>query len=319
VRILVVGAGSTGGYFGGRLAQAGRDVTFLVRPARAEQLRVNGLRIVSPHGNVTLAPKLVTAPQLRTAPMSAAAGAIEAPFDAVLLTVKAFSLDAALDDMAAAVGPETMILPVLNGMRHVDTLIARFGRSAVAGCVCKVATVVADDGSIVQLNKLQDLAYGELDGSASPRMAALDQVMQGSGFDAMMSRTIAREMWEKWILLATLGGITCLMRGTIGAVEAAPGGVDFARAFLDEVTAVVSAAGVPPSEAFLTATRAAMTQQGSPLTSSMYRDLLKGSPVEAEQILGDLLLRARNVGIATPLLAAAFTHLSVYQAGIAAA
>jgi 2-dehydropantoate 2-reductase len=306
VRILVVGAGSTGGYFGGRLAQAARDVTFLVRQARAEHLRANGLRIVSPHGDVTLAPKLLTA------------GAIAAPFDAVLLTVKAFSLEAALDDMAPFVGPETMILPVLNGMKHVDTLTARFGRSAVAGCVCKVATVIADDGSVVQLNALQELAYGEMDGSASPRMETLNRTMQGGGFDARPSRTIAREMWEKWILLATLGGITCLMRGTIGAVVAAPCGVDFARAFLDEVATVVGAVGVKPSEAFLTATMATVTQPGSPLTSSMYRDLLKGRPVEADQILGDLLARAQAAGIATPLLAAAFTHLSVYQAGISA-
>jgi 2-dehydropantoate 2-reductase len=301
MRILIVGAGSTGGYFGGRLAQAGRDVTFLVRPARAERLRANGLQIVSPHGDVTLTPKLVTA------------GGIEAPYDAVLLTVKAYSLDAALDDLAPAVGPETMILPVLNGIKHVDTLIARFGRNAVAGCVCKVATVVDDQGRIVQLNKLQDLAYGELNGAPSPRMDRLDKVMQGAGFDARLSGTIEREMWEKWVLLATLGGITCLMRGTIGEVEACPGGVEFSLAFLDEVTSAVTAAGHPPSEAFLAATRGAITQKGSSLTSSMYRDLLKGSPVEAGQILGDLLTRAAHFGVATPLLAAAFTHLSVYQ------
>src|SRR3954452_20063069 len=130
MHLLVVGAGSTGGYFGGRLAQAGRDVTFLVRPRRAEALRAHGLQIVSPHGDVTLAPKLVTA------------GDIDAPFDAVLLTVKAFSLDAALDDLAPAVGADTMILPVLNGMKHMDILTARFGRDAVAGCACKVATII---------------------------------------------------------------------------------------------------------------------------------------------------------------------------------
>jgi 2-dehydropantoate 2-reductase len=304
MRLLVVGAGSTGGYFGGRLAQAGRDVTFLVRPARAATIRADGLRIVSPHGDVTLAPKLVTA------------GGIEAPYDAVLLTVKAFSLEAAMEDLAPAVGPETMILPVLNGIKHVDTLIARFGREAVAGCVCKVATIVDEQGRIVQLNKLQDLAYGEMNGQPSPRMEALDRFMRGAGFDARSSPTIEREMWEKWILLATLGGITCLMRGAIGDVEAAPGGAAFALAFLNEVTAVVTAAGVAPSETFLAATRGTVTQQGSPLTSSMYRDLQKGSPIEAEQILGDLLVRAGAAGVATPLLAAAFTHLSIYQAQI---
>lgn len=306
MRILIVGAGSTGGYFGGRLAQAGRDVTFLVRPARAERLRTNGLQIVSPHGDVTLAPKLVTA------------DAIDAPYDAVLLTVKGFSLDAALDDLAPAVGPETMILPVLNGMRHVDTLAARFGETAVVGCVCKVATFLDDEGRIIQLNKLQDLAYGEMTGAPSARTDRLDQAMRGAGFDARLSRTIEREMWEKWILLANLGGITCLMRGTIGEIAAAPGGAALALRFLDEVVATVTAAGHAPSEAFLTATRTLLTQEGSPLTSSMYRDLVKGHPVEVEQILGDLLVRARRLEVATPLLGAAYTHLSVYQNRISA-
>ena len=301
MRILIVGAGSTGGYFGGRLAQAGRDVTFLVRPARAERLRATGLQIVSPHGDVTLAPKLVTA------------DAIDAPYDVILLTVKGFSLDQALDDLAPAVGPETMILPVLNGMKHVDTLVARFGAKAVVGCVCKVATFVDDEGRIVQLNKLQDLAYGELSGAPSARIERLDQAMQGAGFDARLSPAIEREMWEKWILLASLGGITCLMRGTIGEIEAAPGGSAFALAFLDEVTATVVASGQTPSEAFLTAARTQLTQPGSPLTSSMYRDLVKGHPVEVEQILGDLLARARRLAVATPLLATAYTHLSIYQ------
>jgi 2-dehydropantoate 2-reductase len=304
MRLLVVGAGSTGGYFGGRLAQAGRDVTFLVRPARAETLRATGLQIVSPHGDATLTPKLVTA------------GTIEAPYDAVLLTVKAFSLDAALDDLAPAVGPETMILPVLNGMKHVDTLIARFGQPAVVGCVCKVATLVDGQGRIVQLNKLQDLAYGEMNGHPSARTAALDTLMQGAGFDARLSPTIERDMWEKWILLATLGGICCLMRGTIGQIEAAPNGAEFSLAFLDEVIATTTAAGHPPSDAFVAAARTTMTQKASPMTSSMYRDLLAGHPVEADQILGDLLTRARTFGVITPLLATAFTHLSVYQAQV---
>jgi 2-dehydropantoate 2-reductase len=303
MRILVVGAGSTGGYFGGRLAQAGRDVTFLVRPARAEQLRTNGLQIVSPHGDVTLKPQLVTA------------GSISGPFDVVLLTVKAFALDAALGDMTPAVGPDTMVLPVLNGMKHVDTLTERFGDRTVVGCVCRVATVV-DQGRIVQLSKLQDLAYGEMDGSVSPRIKQLDAFMQGAGFDARLSTGIAREMWEKWALLAALGGINCLMRGTVGEIVAAPGGLDFVLAFLAEVVAVVDAVGHPMSDEFLTGARAVLTAKGSAQTSSMYRDLQQGSPIEADQIIGDLLARGRRAGIATPLVAAAYANLSIYQARI---
>ncbi len=301
MRILVVGTGATGGYFGGRLAQAGRDVTFLVRPARAALLWANGLQILSPHGDVTLTPRLVNA------------GNIAGPFDAVLLAVKAFSLDAALDDLAPAVGPETMILPVLNGMKHVGVLAARFGRKAVVGCVCKVAAIIDDRGRIMQLADFQELVYGEMSGAPSERTERLDAVMQGARFDARLSRTIEREMWEKWILLATLGGITCLMRGNVGEIEAAPGGAPFSLQFLEEVVSVVTAAGHPPSEDFLTSTRATLTAKGSTQTSSMYRDLQKGNPVEADQIIGDLLSRARGVEVPTPLLAAAYTHLSIYQ------
>jgi 2-dehydropantoate 2-reductase len=301
MRMLVIGAGSTGGYFGGRLAQAGRDVTFLVRPARAEHLRAHGLEIISPHGNVTLRPQLVTA------------GGIKEPFDIVLLTVKAYSLEAALADLAPAVGPSTMILPVLNGMKHVDVLGARFGRKAVVGCACKVAAVVDEQGRIVQLSPLQQIVYGEMDGSSSPRIRELDAFMQGAGFETHLSMTIARDMWEKWILLASLGSVTCLMRGNVGEIEAASGGLEFVLRMFDEVVAIAKAAGIAPSEEFLVEAKATLTAKGSTSTSSMYRDLLKGRPIEADQIVGDLLVRGGGAGVATPLLAAAYTHLSVYQ------
>ncbi len=300
MRMLIVGAGSTGGYFGGRLAEAGRDVTFLVRPARAERLRAAGLQIISPHGDVTLQPHVLTASE------------IVAPFDVVLLTVKAFSLDAAMADLAPAVGPATMIVPVLNGMRHMDALAARFGREAVVGGVCKVATSLDGQGRIVQLSRLQELAYGELDGEPSARTGELDALMQGAGFDAKLSHTIEREMWEKWVLLATLGGVTCLMRGAIGEVEAAEG-AEFARQFLNECVATATAAGHAPGEAFVASATATVTAKSSPLTSSMYRDLRAGLPIEADQIIGDLLVRARGLSVSAPLLAAALVHLKVYQ------
>jgi len=305
MRLLVVGAGSTGGYFGGRLAQAGRDVTFLVRPRRAAQLRESGLQIVSPHGNVTARPKLVTA------------GEIEAPYDAVLLGVKAYSLDAAIDDFAAAVGPETTIIPTLNGMRHLDILEERFGKEPVAGGVCKVAATIDPDGRIVQLAEFQELVYGERDGSVSQRMERLHAFMQGAGFDARLSHSIEYEMWEKWAMLATLGGITCLMRGNIGEVVAAPGGASFILSFLDEVVSVASAVGEAPKPAFLEGARKTLTTPGSTQSPSMFRDLLQGSPIEADQIIGDLLARGTNAGIPTPLLAAAYAHLSVYQQRLA--
>ena len=306
MRMLVVGAGSTGGYFGGRLAAAGKDVTFLVRPARAEQLRRTGLQIVSPAGDLLINPKLL------------AAGEISAPFDIVLLTVKAFSLAATVEDFAPAVGPNTVILPVLNGMKHMDVLSARFGAERLAGCVCKIATVLDQEGRIAHLAPFHDLLYGERDGALTDRMAAIDAFIKGAGFDARLSSSIEREMWEKWILLASLGAINCLMRGTVGDIAAAPGGAEFAASLLDEAVATVRAVGTAPSDAFVAAARDQLTRQGSTQTSSMYRDLKQGKRIEAEQIVGDLVRRAREAQIATPLLSAAFANLSIYQSGLAA-
>jgi 2-dehydropantoate 2-reductase len=301
MRLLVVGAGSTGGYFGARLARAGRDVTFLVRPARAVQLRSSGLQVISPHGDFKVAPALVTSDHL------------EKHFDLVLLGVKAYALEQALDDFAPAMDATTMVLPLLNGIRHIELLTQRFGAAAVIGGVCRVATTLDDDGRIVQLAPFHELAYGEMNGERTPRLQRVHEFLSSAGFDTELSETVEQDMWEKWLLLAALGGIVCLMRGSIGEIVAAPGGPDFVQRFLAEVVAAVTAAGHAPRAKFLDLTRKLLLAEGSALTSSMYRDLQQGRPVEADQILGDLLGRAQRGAVATPMIAAAYTQLCVYQ------
>jgi 2-dehydropantoate 2-reductase len=301
MRILIVGAGAVGGYFGGRLAQAARDVTFLVRPSRAKQLSRDGLRIISPHGDAVLTPKLVSADEIDT------------PYDLVFLSVKAYALEAATNDFAAAVGPETMIFPALNGMRHIDLLTKRFGERAVIGGVSFVAAEIDGQGRVVQLADFQHLLYGERNGEITPRLKTLDATLQGAGFDARLSTQIMQAMWEKWVQLASLGAVTCLMRGTIGEIAAAPGGTELSIDVVNESAAVATACGYKPSEKVLSRHTAAMTAPGSSLTSSMYRDLRKGAPVEADHILGDFIDRGSAHGVAAPLLKAAFVNLRVYQ------
>jgi 2-dehydropantoate 2-reductase len=301
MRILIVGAGAVGGYFGGRLAEAGRDVTFLVRPSRAKQLGKDGLRIISPHGDAVLTPKLISVEEIDT------------PYDLVFLSVKAYALEAAMNDFAAAVGPETTIFPVLNGMRHIDLLTKRFGEHAVIGGVCQVASEIDDAGRIVQLADFQQLIYGERNGETPPRLQTLDATLQGRGFDARLSTNIMQEMWEKWVQLASLGAITCLMRGAIGEIVAVPGGADLSLKVLDESAAVATACGHKPSEALLSRHAGALIAPGSPLTASMYRDLRKGAPVEADHILGDFIERGAAHRVATPLLKAGFVNLRIYQ------
>jgi 2-dehydropantoate 2-reductase len=304
MRTLVVGAGAVGGYFGGRLAQAGRDITFLVRAKRAEELNSKGLQILSPHGDLTLHPKAITAAQ------------ITSPYDLILLAVKSYALAGAMNDFAPAVGPETMILPVLNGMRHMDLLIARFGKNAVLGGVCLVATEIDQEGRIQQLTNFQTISYGELNGESTPRLQKVDDTLRGAGFDASISNHIMEDMWQKWVQLAALGSITCLMRGNIGEIAAIPGGADLSLAALRECSGIASACGYPPSDAFLGQQTVQLTRQGSKLASSMYRDLKKGAPVEVDTIVGDLLDRGRKHGLATPLLEATFVNLSIYQHGL---
>jgi 2-dehydropantoate 2-reductase len=300
LRILIVGAGAVGGYFGARLAAAGRDVTFLVRPHRAEALRAHGLQVKSPHGDLTLQPKLTTAETLSAA------------FDLIFLSVKAYALEGAMNDLAPAVGANSMILPVLNGMAHMDRLQDHFGRSAVLGGVCRIG-VTLESAAIRQLMPLQQIAYGELDGSESERIRAVDAVMHGVGFDAAISSRIVHDMWEKWVQLASLGAATCLLRGTVGEIVAAPEGLPTALAILQEAGQVAGASGYAPSDAFVNGTTAMLSQPGSPLASSMYRDLTAGAPVEVDAVLQDIVERGRSHGVHTPLLRAAAAQLHIYQ------
>jgi 2-dehydropantoate 2-reductase len=306
MRILVVGAGATGGYFGGRLAQAGRDVTFLVRKQRAAQLRDRGLRLRSPHGDATITPQIVES------------GTLAQPYDVILLGLKAYALEGALDDMAPGVGPNTMIVPMLNGMRHIDLMVKRFGEGPVLGGVCIIAATLNAEGDVVQLLDLQNLMYGERSGEMTARIKALDETMQGAGFPASASPTIMQDMWEKWVTLASLGALCSLMRGNVGQIVE-HGGSAVSLAIFDEAAAVASACGYAPREAYATDIRARITAAGSAFTSSMYRDLTNGLPVEADQIIGDMISRGKAHGVHTPLLQAAYTQLAIYQASRASA
>ncbi|HEY1914639.1 MAG TPA: ketopantoate reductase family protein [Streptosporangiaceae bacterium] len=300
MRILVLGAGSTGGFFGARLAAAGRDVTFLVRPKRADQLRERGLRVLADGAEQTITPTLVTANN------------VHGPYDVVLVSVRSTALESALDDSATAVGPHTMVVPFLNGMSHLDMLTARFG-TAVLGGVVKVATVLNDRGDIVRLGSFAGITVGELNGHPSVRLEQLRQELSGAGFQVDVSPSIVTAMWAKWAFITTLGGMTCLMRAPVGDIVAVPGGELLGPSLLAEGAAVAAAAGHPLPAAEVDAYTAMVTQPGSTLTASMYRDLVAGRPVEVEPVYGDLVARARDLGVPTPLLDLATLNLRIHQ------
>jgi 2-dehydropantoate 2-reductase len=295
MRILVLGAGAIGGYFGGRLLQAGRDVTFLVRPARAARLAETGLVIKSPFGDATL-------PHPPTV--------VQGTYDLVLLSCKAYDLESAVESIAPAVGPETAIVPLLNGMRHLDVLDARFGAQRVLGGIAIAALTLDDAGRILHLNQNQTLIFGERDGTRLARAQAIESVLSGATFEAKLSEQIVLEMWEKWVLLATLAAETCLMRASVGDIITA-GGASFAEGMLGEAIAIAQHAGYPPRDPVRDRIRGTVTAEGSTLTASMLRDVERGSQTEADHILGDLIQRAPGD---SALLSLAYLHLRAYQA-----
>ena len=303
MRILIVGAGAMGGYFGACLLHAGRDVTFMARPQRGAQLAREGLRIISPHGDFAVPAVAVPARD------------ISEPFDLVLVAVKSYSLNEAMEQFAPAVGPNTAILPILNGIGHLDRLSARFGGNRVLGGMANISVGVDGEGRIVQFIPNHDLLFGEIPGGFSERTRAVEACFKGARFNGRASDVVMQDMWEKFVQLGLGAGITCLMRASIGDILAAPGGREAMFELFDECCAVATAAGFPPRPAFIEFDRTLITTVGSPLKWSMLRDIERGSVTEGEHILGDMVARARALGIATPILNLARTHVAAYEIG----
>ncbi|WP_327130835.1 ketopantoate reductase family protein [Streptomyces sp. NBC_01343] len=301
MKILTVGAGAVGGWFGARLARAGQDVTFLVRPERAAALRERGLRVTGLGEDLALTPELVTA------------DALSRPYDLVLLSVKSTALDRAAKDLAPAVGPGTAIVPLLNGMAHIDHLTDRFGGARVLGGVAKVVTTLNEHGDIVRMAPPSVVITGELDGRPSARVDAVRAALTAAGIDSPGTADVVGSMWHKWVFISTLAAVTCLGRGSVGEVGAVPGGAGLGPSVLAETAAVAAAAGHPVPDAELAVTARTVTAPGSPLTPSMYRDLVSGRPTEVEHVFGDLIARARALGVPTPLLDLATLQLRVHQ------
>lgn len=302
MKFLVVGAGALGGYFGGRLLAAGQDVTFLLRAGRAAQLAKTGLRIKSPHGDLSL-----------PNPPHLLSEQIAGHYDVVIVGCKAYDLDATMESFAAAVGPDTVILPLLNGMRHLDQLTARFGADRVLGGLCLISATLDPEGTVLHLNDAHALVFGELHAPSSARSDAILAAMSGAGFDAKASTDITQEMWEKWVFIASAASATCLMRASIGDIVAA-GQAALPAALLAECSAIAARNGHAPRPHASERALAMLTAPGSPITASMMKDMERGGAVEADHIAGDMLGRAEAGISSAPTLAIAYGHMKAYEA-----
>jgi 2-dehydropantoate 2-reductase len=302
MRILVVGAGAIGGYFGGRLLEAGRDVTFLVRSRRAAQLAETGLIVKSPLGDID-----------RPNPPTISTQELREPFDLIILSCKAYDLDGAIYSFAPAVGPGAFILPLLNGMRHLDQLDARFGAPRVLGGLCAISASLDPEGRILHFGDFHNLAFGARDDAQSKQLGPVETALLNAGFDARRSDDILQAMWEKWAFIAPAAAITCLMRAAAGDIAAA-GASDLAVSLIDECAAIAADNGFAPSEGAMARGKTMLTAPGSEFVASMLRDVERGARTEADHIVGDLLTRRRAGADPKSLLRIAYAHLKAYEA-----
>jgi 2-dehydropantoate 2-reductase len=261
-----------------------------------------GLVIRSPAGNIEL-----------PSPPTVAAENLRAHYDLILLSCKAYDLASAIDSFAPAVGPNTAILPLLNGMAHIDALTARFGADAVLGGQCVISSTLDAEGRVVHLAPMHFLSFGERDSAKSPRAQMILAALSGAGFDVNLSTAIMQEMWEKWAFIATGAGITCLMRAAFGDIIAA-GAVNLTTGMYDECCAIAAANGHSPSKASAERSLAMFTAKGSTISASMMRDIERGAPIESDHVIGDLLHRGEKAAGEHRLLRIAYAHLKSYEA-----
>jgi len=302
MKLLVLGAGGIGGYFGGRLAQGGTDVTFLVRPKRHEQLVRDGLRIQSPVGDSALRVKTVLASELAPG------------YDFVLLTCKAYDLDSALDAIAPAMDGRCAVVPMLNGMAHLARLDERFGRASVMGGACSISVTLEQDGVIRHADPLQRIAFGERDRSKSVRAQALADAFAATTIDWELADDIEQNMWEKISFLSVLASVNCLFRGNLGEIIAAPGGLAAIERALAVNFEIATRNGHPPRSAAIEFGRKTLTDPASKRSASMLHDLEAGLPVESDHIVGWMLEEARAHRLDDTILSLAYSHLKTYEA-----
>ena len=307
MRLLVLGAGGIGGYYGGRLAEAkAAEVTFLVRPKRREQIVRDGLVIESPHGDARFPVQTVLAEELKPG------------YDMVLFTCKAYDLDSAMDAIAPAMDGKTAVVPQLNGMAHLDALDKRFGKPQVMGGVAQINAQLRRDGTVAHMDTLARIVFGERDRKPSERSQALADAFAKTKVDARLSSNIEQDMWEKVVFLSALAATTCLFRGTVGQIMSSPGGRE---AMMRAITANIEIAtreGFPPRPASVEFATKRLTDPEGTWNASMMRDMEAGNPVEADHIVGWMLERARKHKVDDTLLSLAFTHLKTYEARRAA-
>ena len=303
MKILILGAGAVGGYFGARLHQTGADVTFLLREPRAGKIKKEGLVIKSPKGDAVLPVKVVTK------------GGEGGPYDVVILACKAYDLDSAMEAIAPAVGSATTIVPMLNGHAQFGVLDKKFGADKVAGGLARIGGMLGPNGEVMHSSPFAAVSFGERSGKpAREHLKELNAACKKAGIDGGLNGNINQDLWDKWIMLTALAAMCCTLRGTSGDILAADEGKDLMLETVEECRKVATAEGFDPGDKGIANLKSYLTQPGSVFAASMLGDLEKGGAIEGRHVIGDMLGRARKHGVAAPNLRIALAVVQAYEA-----
>lgn len=268
MRILVLGAGGVGGFFGGRLVEKGEDVTFLVRSKRKKQLEERGLVIRSVNGDFSFQPKLITKED-RTA-----------PFDVILFSTKAYHLNEAIQDLKPFVGESTVIIPLLNGIAHLSLLQKEFGEEKVIGGLCFIETTLNDEGEIVQTSAVNRLVFGEMKSQHAEKIKHISKAFAGTKSSFVLSENITQDMWHKYLFITVMSGVTTLMRAPIGPIRESEGGHDFIRNLFEECVQIMRCIGAPVKDDITEEHMKTIDKISYDMKSSMQRDMEKVRPLK---------------------------------------
>jgi 2-dehydropantoate 2-reductase len=303
MRIAIVGSGGVGGYFGGRLADAGADVTFLARGAHLEAMRTRGLRIDSPKGNVHL-------PRVKAESDPAVVG----PVDVVFFAVKLYDTESALSLLPPLVGPSTLVVGFQNGVETVGTLTRAVGASHTAGGVSYVSAVIAEPG-VIRHTAMDHLIFGMPDGSPSPQLESLLEACRPAAFQTTLSADITVEIWTKFVRLSVFSGMTAVTRSPIGVIVNDPDLLDMLKAAVRETLAVAHVKGVAVSGTIDEDVAAAYKALPPQAKASMLEDLERGRRIELPWLSGAVVRLGREVGVPTPIHSFITTVLKPYVNG----
>ena len=304
MRIAIMATGGVGGYFGARLADAGHDVHFIARGAHLQAIRKDGLRVSSENGDLHLTDVSVTDDPSEVGPV-----------DAILFAVKLWDTETAADMCKPMVGPDTLVVPFQNGVGSMAVLSERLGAEHVAGGVAHIAAVIGGPGLIKHTGTMARLTIGERDGSTTPRIEALKSAFEDGGFDHAVSSDITRALWDKFIFLSSLSGLTSLCRQPVGPIRENPDARALFEAAIFETTAVGRAEGVNLKDGTEAKTISFLDGLPPVMKASMLHDLEAGRKLELPWLSGEVVRLGKKHGILTPVHAAVLGALTFYADG----